>query len=75
MTTTTRPALKIRRTSPGNYTTTCGGITYVIFSVGGCVAGFDGWVWHAVGEQADDIYPTKRDAVEALTHWIDAHRA
>jgi hypothetical protein len=69
---TTRTALKITRKAPGVYTTTHNGVTYEIVSISGTVAGFGGWVWHVAGEQADDIHATKRDAVEALTHWVES---
>ncbi len=58
--------MKTTRTAPGFYTTTINGVTYEISNVGGDVAGFTGWVWYVAGESADDIYPTKRAALEAL---------
>jgi len=58
--------MKTTRTAPGFYTTTINGVTYEISNVGGDVAGFTGWVWCVAGQSADDIYPTKRAALEAL---------
>ena len=58
--------MKTTRTAPGYYTTTINGVDYEIVNVGGDVAGFTGWVWNVVGESANDIYPTKRAAIEAL---------
>lgn len=59
----------MKRIGPGYYSTTINGVTYYVSDVGGDVKGFDGWVWYADGDRYHDIYPTKRAAVEALTHY------
>jgi len=64
--------MKTTRTAPGFYTTTINGVTYEISNVGGDVAGFTGWVWCVAGQSADDIYPTKRAALEALADFTAA---
>jgi hypothetical protein len=62
--------MKTTRLAPGFYTTTINGVTYEISNVGGDVAGFTGWVWNVVGESANDIFATKRDALAALEGFI-----
>lgn len=62
--------MKTTRTAPGFYTTTINGVTYEIVNVGGDMPGFTGWVWNVVGESANDIYSTKRDAMAALEGFL-----
>lgn len=61
--------ISAKRIAPGSYTATINGVAYIIKSVGGCVPGYSGWVWHADGETAHDLHPTKRAALEALADW------
>lgn len=61
--------LATKRTAPGSYTAAIGGVVYLIENVGGDMPGYAGWVWHAEGEPAHDLHPTKRAAIEALAEW------
>lgn len=62
--------IKTARKAPGFYTATINGVVYEIVNVGGRVAGYTGWVWMVAGEEANDVYATKADAVGALTEWV-----
>lgn len=62
--------IKTTRVAPGFYTATVRGVTYEISNVGGTEPGYSGWTWSAAGEAADDVFSSKREALEALTSWI-----
>ena len=62
--------IKTTRVAPGFYTATVRGVTYEICNVGGTEPGYSGWTWSAAGEAADDVFSSKREALEALTSWI-----
>jgi len=62
--------IKTTRVAPGFYTATVRGVTYEICDVGGTEPGYSGWTWSAAGEAADDVFSSKREALEALTSWI-----
>lgn len=62
--------MKTTRIAPGYYTTTHNGATYRIINLGGDTAGFTGWTWRGDNDGGDDIYPTKRAALEALADFL-----
>ena len=62
--------IKTTRVAPGFYTATVRGVTYEICNVGGTEPGYSGWTWSAAGEAADDVFSSKREALEALASWI-----
>lgn len=65
--------LAMTRVHSGVYSVTVRGITYKVENIGGDVADMKGWVWREGDQPANDIYPTKGIAVEALTDWINNH--
>ena len=62
--------IKTTRVAPGFYTATVRGVTYEICNVGGTEPGYSGWTWSVAGEAADDVFSSKREALEALAGWI-----
>jgi len=62
--------IKTTRVAPGFYTATVRGVTYEICNVGGTEPGYFGWTWSVAGEAANDVFPSKRAALEALADWV-----
>ena len=63
--------IKTTRKAPGFYTATIKGVAYEI--CGGCGPDANEWIWkRADARDADDLYPTKRAALEALADWTSA---
>lgn len=63
--------LKSTKVAPGIYTCTVHGVVYRIVDTSGDDAECTGWVWYQEGDRANDKFHTKREALEALTDWVN----
>ena len=62
--------VKTAKIAPGYYTATVNGVRYLVRNLAGDVADCTGWVWYVDGKDAEDVFATKREALEALADWI-----
>ena len=67
--------LKLRKVVAGYYEATANGVVYEIRNIGGDTAGREGWTWTSNLLGGDDVFRSKRQAVDALEDWIRTHES